>query len=87
MVLWQTSPFWITIVAWFMLKEPIIPLELVCMVICFSAVALIAWQSGNNDDELSTEKDYSDTSLAGLIVALCSAVTMAFVAVLSRALK
>ena len=72
-----------------MLKEPIMPLELVCMVICFSAVALIAFQSGNDDqhDGLATEKDYSDTLLAGLSAALGSAMLMAFVAVLSRALK
>ena len=72
-----------------MLSEPIMPLELVCMIICFSAVALIAFQSGNDDqiDELAAENDYSDTSLLGLLAALGAAVLMAFVAVLSRALK
>ena len=71
-----------------MLKEPIMPLELVCMVICLIAVALIAAQTGNDDhDGLATEKDYSDTILAGLSAALGSAMLMAFVAVLSRALK
>ena len=42
MVFWQTSPFWISIVAFCWLSEPIIPLELVSMVLCFSAVIVIA---------------------------------------------
>ena len=42
MVMWQTSPFWISIVAFCMLSEPIIPLEVVAMMICFGAVITIA---------------------------------------------
>ena len=42
MVFWQTSPFWITIVAYCWLSEPVIPLELVSMILCFTAVVVIA---------------------------------------------
>lgn len=44
MVFWQTSPFWISIVAFCLLSEPIIPLELIAMVVCFGAVVVIAMQ-------------------------------------------
>ena len=42
MVFWQTNPFWISIVAFCLLREPIIPLELISMFICFAAVVVIA---------------------------------------------
>ena len=42
MIFWQTSPFWVTIVAYFFLKEPIIAIELISMFICFTAVIVIA---------------------------------------------
>lgn len=45
MVFWQTSPFWTSIIAWAMLGEQIFVLELVAMVICFSAVVIIAMQA------------------------------------------
>ena len=42
MVFWQTNPFWISIVAFFLLKEQIVRLEIIGMMICFTAVVVIA---------------------------------------------
>ena len=42
MVVFQTSPFWIALVARIWLKEPLIPLELFGMLICFAMVGTIA---------------------------------------------
>ena len=42
MVFWQTTPFWVSIVAFFLLREPVIPLEILGMVICFTGVIVIA---------------------------------------------
>ena len=45
MVLWQTSPFWISILAYIILKEPIILVEMIGICICFGGVGAIASQS------------------------------------------
>ena len=42
MVFWQTNPFWISIVAFCLLKEPLVRLEIIGMIICFAAVVVIA---------------------------------------------
>ena len=47
MVIWQMNPFWISIIAFFLLAEPIIMIELVGMVFCFGAVVLIALRTKN----------------------------------------
>ena len=42
LVIWQTSPFWISILAYFLLNESIYRIEIVSKLICFGAVILIA---------------------------------------------
>ena len=58
-VLWQTSPFWISILAYIMLKEPIVLVEIIGICICFGGVGAIASQSRAqevlNDDEAPIE--------------------------------
>ena len=44
MVFWQTAPFWVSVVAFFILRERIFPLEILGMVICFTGVIVIALQ-------------------------------------------
>lgn len=91
MIFWQTSPFWISIVAFFLLKEPIIPLELISMMVCFGAVVLIACQQAKEEsgDELidGDTQDKDSSNLIGLMIALVAAVVMGFCAVSSRMLK
>ena len=50
MVIWSTSPFFVSIIAFFMLSEPVYPLEILAMAVCFSAVVVIAFQAGETDD-------------------------------------
>ena len=61
MICWQTSPFWISIIARFWLKEPIIYLELLGMLICFAMVSLIAFQA-SKEDEKALENEEEDSN-------------------------
>ena len=90
MVFWQTSPFWISIIAFLFLKEPIVAIELVSMLICFGAVVVISLQqkdSDSSDGEASSVEEGEDEKLLGLIYALLAAITMAICAVCNRSLK
>ena len=49
MVFWQTSPFWTSIIAYFILNERLFSLEIVAICICFAAVAVIATQQTGDD--------------------------------------
>ena len=53
MVCWTMAPFWISIIAYFINGERIIPLEVLSMIICFSMVVIITTQSKdmNGGDE------------------------------------
>ena len=51
MILRQTSPFFVTIIAYFMLKEKVLPYEIIAMVICFSAVVVIGVDAQKDDEE------------------------------------
>lgn len=42
MVIWQTNPFWISLFAFCLFGEKIMCVEIIGIVICFSAVAVIA---------------------------------------------
>ena len=81
MVLWQTSPFWISILSFLVLREPIVCLEIVSMIVCFAAVALIASQA-EQDDDVKT-----DNATLGYILALTCAFLYAILAVSSRGLR
>ena len=89
MVFWQTSTFWISIVAFLLLKEPIIALEMLSMIICFGAVVVIATQQReeNLGNELPDGDIQDSSNMIGLICALISGVIAAFYAVSSRVLK
>ena len=78
MVCWTTSPFWTSIVARFMLSESIVPLEIVSMIICFSAVVLIALQRKDSDTEKLEEDGEARNQMLGLTLALIGGFLMAF---------
>lgn len=46
-VIFQTSPFWTSILSYYINKEPIYPIELAGMLVCFLAVLTITF---NEDD-------------------------------------
>ena len=58
-ICWQTSKFWISIIARIWLKEPINYIELLGMFICFAMVGLIAFQA-SEDDEKALEEEEED---------------------------
>ena len=43
MVVFQTNPFWITLIAFCILREPIVHFEFIGILLCFGAVILIAF--------------------------------------------
>ena len=45
MIFAQTSPFWTTIIAYFVLSEAVIHVEIIGMIICFAGVVAIAYQA------------------------------------------
>ena len=45
MLCWTTSPFWISVIGYFINGEPVLLLEILSMVICFACVAVIMTQS------------------------------------------
>lgn len=61
-VIFQTGTFWISILACFCFNEPIIPLELVAMLICFAAMFIITASSTTGDEE-NNEGIYTRESL------------------------
>ena len=62
MIFWQINPFLISIISYFMLSEPVIPVEIIGMCICFGAVVLITTQQKheNHDGDIVVEEDKFD---------------------------
>ena len=65
MVCWQTSPFWISIIARVWLKEPIMILELIGMFICFAMVGVIASQAKIEEDEKAAQEGIESSEDGG----------------------
>ena len=80
-VLQNTSPFWISIVAYFLLREPIYRHEIIGTVVCFASVLLMGIYAMCH--ELTKETEYA----VGSVLALISAVLFGFSAVSIRAMK
>ena len=57
MVCVTTSPFWTSIIAHFMLREIMVPLEIVSMLICFGMVVVIAMQRRKEEVDDSESED------------------------------
>ena len=69
MVFMQTSPFWVSILAYCLLSEPIYRLEIVAMLICFGAVVTIAMQ-------VRKAENAADTNVQGALDAYSEQVIM-----------
>ena len=53
-ILFQTTPFWTSILSFFVNKEPIFPVDLVGMILCFVAVLIIATNKRKDHAMLDT---------------------------------
>ena len=80
-VCYQTSPFWISIIARIWLKEKIILLEIIGMIICFCMVGAIAIDAKVQEDEMvqqegevGEEDSSKDMKFTGIILVLLSAI-------------
>lgn len=53
-ILFQTTPFWTSVLSFFVNKEPIFPVDLVGMILCFVAVLIIATNNRKDHAMLDT---------------------------------
>lgn len=83
MLLFQTAPFWTSILGYFINREPIQRIEYVAMILCFIGVAAIASSKGSNGAESNSES----TKLLGITIAFVTAWFYAGCNVLNRKLK
>ena len=65
MVIWQTSPFWISIIAYFFLRERIVAVEIIGMAISFGSVVLIATQAEGGIADSLKEKEKLPEDVVG----------------------
>ena len=98
-MLFQTGTFWISILACACFSEPIIPLELVAMVICFGMMITITVSSSSDGDQATAQvttdgagdvqgANYSSAQmLLGYALVFICAWTYAINCVLARALN
>ena len=90
-VLFQTGTFWISILACACFAEPIIPLELLSMLICFGAMVTItvsSTASGETDEGITQNESNSNSSLLlGYALVFVCAWFYAINCVLARVLR
>ena len=93
LILFETNPFWVAILACLVLKERVQLIEVVGMFICFGGVLMIAFAKQKRIDESESgevdEKDQLDSfdQWLGLAGGLIAAWTMGFNAIYNRKLK
>lgn len=92
MIIFQTSTFWISILAYCFLSETMLPLEIISMIISFAAMVVITVTGASNASEIesnpSEEVNYSSVQLIiGYTLVLAVAWTYASANILNRALK
>ena len=54
-ILYQTNPFWTSVLSFFFNNEPILPVELIGMILCFVAVVVIATNDYSDHDMLDAQ--------------------------------
>ena len=88
---WTTTPFWISIIGYFINGEHMILMEILAMIVCFACVSVILTQSKDDQDQQQVdaqEGDYVENqTLLGLVIALIAAICSGFFAALTRSLK
>ena len=73
-----------------MLGEPIIAIEIISMIVCFTAVIVIAYSEADQSTEEFSDNSIdilNDSTFLGLMAALACAFMLAFTGVLVRSLK
>lgn len=90
MILIQSNPFWMSILACLMLNERIRPIEIGGIIVCFVGVLLIAYSKSEEEEEEVKEGEEESSGIdkyLGLIVGFITAWTFALTSVLNRRLK
>jgi len=85
MIMFQTNPFWASILAYFMNGESISRIEYIAMIVCFGSVLGIALSKPPSAAD--AEDEGSSTRLEGIIIAFILAWALALSGVINRTLK
>ena len=78
MIIFQTAPFWTTILSMLFNREKVFCYEYVAMFLCFCGVVCMSQPSG---------KEKNDTLLSGIAVGVLMAIVYSSVNVMNRMLK
>ena len=65
MIIFQTASFWTSILAYFIFKEPLLPFEMIAMVICFSGMITITLSGSSAAAEDDAEGQVADADDSG----------------------
>ena len=91
MILFQMSPFFIAIFAFFILGERIHLIEIIGIVICFGGIVMITLSKTEDVDKeqesAADEEDGVHDDYLGVIVGIASAITFALTGIFNRKLK
>lgn len=88
MILFQTNPFWISILAYFINRERILRIELVAMALCFGGVMMIAYSKTDSGPGTSTNlQEGKPSEMFGIMVAFSVAWFFAGCNVINRKLS
>ena len=90
-ILYQTNPFWTSILSHFINGEAIRLFEVIGMIVCFIAVIVIATHDDNDNLDFAVidpeaQQSNNRTRSLGIVLIMAAAVLAAFSAVFNRAL-
>ena len=75
-IVFNTNTFWISLLGLLVNGEPIVKVELLGMIVCFSLVAILGITSGKSEEaQINSNANYPFGILVGLLAALIFAIT------------
>ena len=83
-IIFNTNTFWISLLGLLVNREPIVRVELIGMVICFSRVAMLGLTSGNTETD---EADSHSNCPFGILIGLLAALIFSISSITTRRLK
>ena len=86
-VISRTSPFWLAILSHFFIGELVTRLEIIGMIVCFSALVLITFSDTQTEDSHSESSGSNVTRFIGILLIFANAWATAGTFVINRALK
>lgn len=86
MIIFQTSPFYTSIMAYFVNREVVKRFELVGMILCFTGISLLGYAVKDKQDR-AVHSTFGSSQLAGVLIMMASALFFSMQCVFTRKLK